>query len=207
VSAVLLVLLVGHPVPAETLRVRTVDRLPAPSSAAAVLGRPTLQLAGGRVRLWLARGPDKIGVYVVVRDSTRSVRDEVVVSLDVDGDAAPMPQHDDFQWQLRRVLDSTVVRRGRGGRWQPPRDDPEWRLGEERGGGGWEVDAADTADGWCVLLRLHPAMLAGEAGRLPGMAFRIYDGEPGGWHAWPEAQQGAHPTSVERTPSRWARVH
>jgi hypothetical protein len=192
--------------PAETLHVRPAAALPPPGAAAEALGEPVVRFASGRARVWLVRVADTVGLYVAIGDSAASPADELVVSLDVAGDAAPTPQHDDFQWQLRRTLDSSVVHRGRAGRWAPPRDDPDWRLGAERGGGGWEVAAAETANGWTVLLRLHPAFLAGEGGRRPALALRIYDGGPGGWYAWPAERHGAHPTTVERAPSEWMPV-
>lgn len=190
--------------PAETLEVRMVPRLPAPSAAVAALGDPTVLVGDDRARIWLVRVADTVAIYAAVRDEAASVGDELVVSLDQSGDAAATPQHDDFQWRLRRVLDSSVVSRGRGGHWAPPRDDPDWRLGAERSGGGWEVEAAEVPGGWCVVLRLHAAFVAGEAGRLPGVGFRVYDGGPGGWYAWPRERVGAHPTEVEGAPSRWA---
>lgn len=192
-------------VPAETLAVRRVEGLPLPRAAEA-LGEPALRFGGGRAMVWLVRAGDTVGLYVVIRDSTVSPGDELVVSIDVAGDGAATPQHDDFQWRLRRMLDSSVVSRGRAGRWAPPLDDPAWRLGADHAGGGWEVEAADRPDGWVVLLRLHPAWLAGENGRRPAMAFRVYDGGPGGWYAWPPPRREAHPTEVEQAPSRWSPV-
>ena len=190
--------------PPDTLRVRSVDRLPAPMSDS--LGEPTLRFGAGRARLWLLRDADTIAVYVAIRDSTHSLKDEIVVSLDMEGDAAPTPQHDDFQWRLRRGLDSTTVLRGRGGRWQPPKDDPDWRLGPERSGGGWSVAEAERDGEWWTALRLHAAMLAGGPAAGSRLAVRIYDGGPGGWYAWPREKTGAHPTSVEGAPSGWAIV-
>jgi hypothetical protein len=202
----LLWLLLCSGAPAETLQVRRAAALPAPGDAAEALGAPAVRFADGRARAWLVRVADTVGLYVAIRDSAVSAADELVVSLDVAGDAAGTPQHDDFQWQLLRTLDSSVVYRGRAGRWAPPRDDPDWRLGPEHGGGGWEVAAAESADGWTVLLRLHQAFLAGAGGRRPALALRIYDGEPGGWYAWPTQRHGAHPTTVERAPSEWMPV-
>jgi hypothetical protein len=204
VTPALLALLCCAAQPAETLEARPVPRLPPPADAATALGEPTLLVGDGRARVWLVRLADTVAVYAAVRDGSVSAQDELVVSLDQAGDAAATPQHDDFQWRLRRMLDSSVVSRGRGGQWAAPRDDPDWRLGAERSGGGWEVAAAEVLGGWCVVLRLHAAFVAGESGRLPGVAFRVYDGEPGGWYAWPRERVGAHPTEVERAPSRWA---
>jgi hypothetical protein len=205
-SVALIRLLLCTAAPAETLHVRTVPVLPPPGEVAPALGEPTLRFAAGAARAWLVRTPDTVGLYITIDDTSGSAADEVVVSLDVAGDGAPTPQHDDFQWRLRRTLDSSVVQRGRAGRWAPPRDDPDWRLGAERGGGGWEVVAAETPRGWTVLLRLHPAWLAGEGGRRPALALRIYDGEPGGWYAWPPERPGAHPTTVEQAPTDWLPV-
>ncbi len=132
--------------------------------------------------------------------------DDFVVSLDTRGDGAPSPQHDDFQLDFRRVLDSSVVYRGRDGRWQPPRGDPDWRLGAERSGGGWEVSGRNEAKGWSVLIRLDPAWLEGEAGRRPRIAFRIYDDAPGGWFAWPAPRNRGPATTVEQSPATWSVV-
>ena len=200
---VLGLLLWGGPDP-DTLRVRLVDGLPRPALAAAALGQPMLRIGADRAAVWLVRAGDTVALYAAIRDAEPSPQDELVVSLDVSGDGGAAPGHDDFQWRLRRVLDSSVVNRGRAGRWTPPRDDPDWRLGAEREGGGWSVEAAETEEGWCVALRLDPAFLAGEEGRAPALALRLYDGKPGGWHAWPAARNGAHPTSVEQVPSFWA---
>ena len=202
----LLPLLLWSGTAAETLEVRLSSRLPPPGVAAQALGPPPIRFAEGRALAWLVWAADTVGLYVAIKDTAASGADELVVSLDVAGDAAASPQHDDFQWQLRRTLDSSVVSRGRSGRWAPPRDDPAWRLGPAHDGGGWEVEAAETAEGWTVLLRLHPAFFAGEGGRRPRLALRVYDGSPGGWYTWPGSRNGAHPTTVERAPSAWIPV-
>lgn len=194
----------GLPGP-DTLPVRPVPRLPLPGEVER-LGPPAVRFGGDRVRLWLLRTGDTVALLAALRDPERSEADELVVSLDPAGDAADSPAHDDFQWRFRRMLDSSVVYRGRAGRWAPPRDDPDWRLGPEHAGGGWEVDAAETAEGWSLRLRLDPAWLAGEHGRRPRLAVRLYDGEPGGWYAWPRERAGAHPTEVERAPARWVPI-
>src|SRR6185295_13019410 len=105
----------------------------------------------------------------------------------------------DFQWSLRRMLDSSVVYRGRAGHWSPPLDDPDWRVGAARGGGGWEVSGSDGDRGWTIVLRLDPAWWDGEAGRRPGIAFRIHDGDPNAWYPWPAQATSADVTLVERT--------
>jgi hypothetical protein len=129
--------------------------------------------------------------------------DAVTVCLDAAGDRGGAPGHDDFQWLLRRTLDSSVVSRGRGGRWTPPLDDPDWRLGAARGGGGWEVGGADAPGGWHVVLRLDPAWLEGEAGRRPGIALLIHDDDPSRWYAWPPQAASAGASLVERVPALW----
>lgn len=205
-NPLLVAAVLGGAAPAETLHVRAVDRLPPPELAAA-LGRPAASFGAGDrpVSVWVVQVADTVGLYVAIADSEAGPADELVVSLDVAGDGGAEPGHDDFQWRLRRVLDSSVVYRGRGGRWTPPRDDPDWRLGGERSGGGWEVVAAESEQGWTVLLRLHRLFVAGEEGRPAAIALRVYEGRPDGWHAWPE-RVGAHPSWVERTPALWAPV-
>jgi hypothetical protein len=194
----------------DTLTICSILRPPSPDTLidSVRLGSPQIRLRTrqGTALIWLLRSTDTVFVAASIPDSTFYWGDDFVVSLDTRGDAAPSPQHDDFQLYFRRVLDSSVVFRGRNGRWQPPRDDPDWRLGSDRSGGGWEVSALDDRDGWSLLLRLDPAWLKGEPGRLPRVAFRIYDDAPSGWFAWPLPTDTAPATTVERIPAIWAPV-
>jgi hypothetical protein len=194
----------------DTLQVRTVPRPPRPDAAidSVTLGRPTLRIRTGQgsALVWLLRAADTVFIAAAIPDSTPYWGDDFVLSLDTRGDAAATLQHDDFQLYFRRVLDSSVVLRGRNGRWEPPRGDPDWRLGTDRAGGGWEVGAAGDAKGWTLLLRLDPAWFQGEAGRLARIAFRLYDDSPGGWFSWPLPPPGARATLVEDSPSLWGPV-
>jgi hypothetical protein len=190
----------------DTLRIRPIDR---PPPAAAVIDRISLgspqvriQTGQGTALVWLLRARDTAFVVASIPDSTPYWGDDFVLSIDTGGDGGPTPQHDDFQLYFRRVLDSSVVYRGRNGRWEPPRGDPDWRIGRERSGGGWEVSGRDQTRDWTVLLRLDPAWLKGEAGRLPRIAFRIYDNDRG-WFTWPSPIRGHSATEIERTPSAW----
>src|SRR3954470_14827183 len=169
----------------DTLRVRTVPHPPraeAPIDSAA-LGAPTLRIPTrqGSVKVWVLQSIDTVFIAAAVPDTTLYWGDDFVVSLDTQGDGGPTLQHDDFQLDFRRVLDSSVVFRGRNGRWEPPGGDPDWRLGTDRSGGGWEVASASDSTGWTLLLRFDPAWFAGEPGRLARLAFRVYEDSPGGW--------------------------
>jgi hypothetical protein len=168
----------------------------------------TIATRQGRASVWLLRSADTVFVVARVPDRSRSWADAFVVCFDVDGDRAASPAHDDFEWSLRRVLDSSVVYRGRDGRWQPPLDDPDWRLGPSRAGGGWEAAVAEGASGWTVVLRLDPAWFAVESGRPPGIAFQIHDDDPSVWYGWPPGDGGADAAAaaLERRPAAWARV-
>ncbi len=194
----------------DTLTIRPIPRPPSPDTPidSARLGSPQVRLRTrqGTALVWLLRSADTVFIAASIPDSTPYWGDDFVLSLDTRGDAAASPQHDDFQWHLRRVLDSSVVFRGRNGRWEPPRNDPYWRLGTEREGGGWEVGGRDSSAGWSLLLRLDSAWVYGEDGRRPRIAFRIYDDAPGGWFAWPSPQTGAPPTTVEQSPALWSMV-
>jgi hypothetical protein len=194
----------------DTLRIREIDR---PPPAAAIidsfsLGSPQvrIQTGQGTAQVWLLRARDTVFVAASIPDSTPYWGDDFVLSIDTRGDGAPAPQHDDFQLYFRRALDSSVVYRGRSGRWEPPRADPDWRIGRERAGGGWEVSGRNQTQNWTMLLRLDPAWVEGEAGRLPRIAFRIYDNDPGGWFTWPPSIRGHLATEIERTPSAWIPV-
>ena len=193
--------------PRDTAPVRLVESVPADAgSSAAALGEPALRIGTGQgaASIWLLRTRDSAFVVARIPDSTYYWGDDLVISLDVSGDRGAVPGHDDFQWYFRRALDSSVVYRGRGGRWEAPRGDPDWRLGASREGGGWTVGSRSEATGWSLVLRLDPAWLEGEAGRRPGIAFRIYDDSPSGWFAWPAPESGRQPVSVERLPDAWA---
>jgi hypothetical protein len=69
--------------------------------------------------VWLLRARDTVFVMASIPDSTLYWDDDFIVSLDTQGDGGPAPGHDDFQLYFRRILDSSVVYRGRGGRWEP----------------------------------------------------------------------------------------
>lgn len=154
--------------------------------------------------MWLLSAADTLFIAASIPDSTPYWGDDFVVSLDTRGDGGDSPRHDDFQFYFRRTLDSSVVFRGRLGRWEPPKGDPDWRLGGERSGGGWEVSAVDGVGGWSLLLRLDPVWLEGAEGRLPRLALRIYDDDPQGWFAWPLPAGTPQASAVERIPELWA---
>ena len=193
-----------------TVPIRSIGRPPAPGEIidSVRYGPPQLHLRTrqGVARVWLLRAADTFFVAATIPDSTRHWGDDFVVSLDTRGDGGDHPRHDDFQLYFRRNLDSSVVFRGRLGRWEPPKGDPDWRLGTERSGGGWEVSARDGAKGWSLLLRLDPAWLEGAEGRLTRLAVRIYDNDPQGWFAWPLPPGTPQPSSVEQRPDLWAAV-
>jgi hypothetical protein len=196
--------------PLDTLRVRSIDRRPLPQDRVDSLryGAPQIRLVTrqGTALVWFLRAADTVFVAASIPDSTRYWGDDFVLSFDTRGDAADSPQHDDFQWYFRRAIDSSVVFRGRNGRWEPPKGDPDWRLGTARSGGGWEVSATDGPRGWTVLLRLDPAWFVGESGARPRVAFRIYDDSPSGWFSWPSPPGKTPASSVEETPSLWVSV-
>jgi len=191
----------------DTVAIRSIRRPPAPGYLVDSVryGPPQvrLQTRQGIATVWLLRAADTFFVAATIPDSTRYWGDDFVLSVDTRGDGGNTPQHDDFQLYFRRTLDSSVVFRGRVGRWEPPKGDPDWRLGAERSGGGWEVSARDGAKGWSLLLRLDPAWLEGSEGRLPRLALRIYDNDPQGWFAWPLPRGTPQPSSIERTPDLW----
>jgi hypothetical protein len=195
---------------ADTVRVSRLEEPPSPATAidSAVLGSPQVRIPTRQrpALVWLLRAGDTVFIAASISDTSQYWGDDFVISLDTRGDGAADPQQDDFQWYFRRTIDSSVVYRGRNGRWQPPRDDPDWRLGADRSGGGWEVTARNRSNGWTLLLRLAPEWFDGENGARPRIAFRVYDNSPDGWISWP-APTGTEPaTVVERLPFRWAPV-
>jgi hypothetical protein len=200
----------GPPSPtADTLLVRSIGQPPpAAGGIGSTWGRPQVSIPTeqGDAAVWLLRAADTLFVVARIPDRSRSWTDAVTVCLDAGGDGGGSPGHDDFQWFLRRTLDSSVVSRGRGGRWTPPLDDPDWRLGVARGGGGWEVGEDDDPEGWQVVLRLDPAWLEGHAGRRPAIAFLIHDNDPNRWYPWPLQATSAGVSLVERTPALWVPV-
>lgn len=177
-------------------------------ASVAEYGDPSLEIPrpGGKARIWLRRAGDRIIIAALIPDTSWSWSDDFVISLDTRGDRAATPQHDDFQWDFRRVLDSSVIQRGEGGTWRMPRFDPDWRLGAAREGGGWEVRSDDSAAGWSIEIQLDPAYFAEAGDRLPGIAFRIFDNHPQGWFTWPAPTGLPQPVQVERRPVRWMPV-
>jgi hypothetical protein len=152
------------------------------------------QRPGGVVRLWLARWEESVYLAAEIEDSTYYWGDDLVISLDTQGDASPAPGHDDFQWYLRRMIDSSVVFRGQNGKWQPPRDDPDWRLGKDREGGGWEVRRRIVRLGGRSNSSSDQAYFREAKARdLPRMAFRVFDDSPQGWYIWPQAAVLSNP--------------
>ncbi len=188
--------------------VRLVESVPATAGSIGSLGEPSVRIRTGQgtAEIWLLRTRDSAFVAARIADSTYYWGDDLVISLDVSGNGGTVPGHDDFQWYFRRALDSSVVYRGRGGRWEAPRGDPDWRLAASREGGGWTVDGRSDTAGWSLLMRLDGAWFNGEAGRRPGIAFRVYDDSPGGWFAWPAPGPGQQPAAVEAVPDRWGSV-
>jgi hypothetical protein len=204
----MLLALVIQAAPKGLAPVRPVECAPAAAASTGSLGEPSVLVPTGQgaAQVWLLRTRDSAFVVARIPDSTDYWGDDLVISLDVSGNRGAVPGHDDFQWDFRRVLDSSVVYRGRGGRWEAPRADPDWRLLGAREGGGWTVDARSDAAGWSLVLRLDGAWLQGEAGRRPGVAFRVYDDSPAGWYAWPAPKEGRPPAGVEEVPDLWGTI-
>ncbi|MGH7525639.1 MAG: hypothetical protein ACREMX_02940 [Gemmatimonadales bacterium] len=195
---------------ADTVRIRAIDRPPSASAPAdsAGLGPPTVRLRTGQgtASLWLVRAADSVFLLASIADSTYYWGDDLVISFDVAGEGGASPQLDHFQWCFRRALDSSVVLRGKAGRWAPPRGDPDWRLRRERSGAGWEVSATNREDGWTLRLGLDPGWFTGREDKRPRIAFQIYDDAPHGWFTWPDPRTPAGATLVERTPALWVPV-
>lgn len=170
-------------------------------AAAAIIRR-----AAGDVPVWLRRDGEFIYLAAAIADSSWYWGDEFVISIDIHGDGTPAPGHDDFQWEFRRVADSSVIYRGGAGTWLAPQHDPDWRLGPAREGGGWEVRVTGDGAGWSIELRLDPAFFAEGGTRGPRLAFRVFDNDPMGWFPWPRPVGIRQPTDVERRPELWAVV-
>jgi hypothetical protein len=204
----LLLTLALQSAPAVVAPVRVVDSGPATAEPNGSLGEPSVRIPTrqGTADIWLLRTRDSGFVVARIPDSTYYWGDDLVISFDISGNRGTVPDHDDFQWYFRRALDSSVVYRGRGGRWEAPRADPDWRLGRSREGGGWTVDGWSDTAGWSLLMRLDGVWLQGDQGRRPGIAFRVYDDSPGGWFVWPAPKPGQQPTAVESVPDHWGSV-
>src|SRR5664279_2591482 len=70
---------------------------------------PTVQ---GGVRIWAVRVADTVYIAARMSDSSYYWGDDLVISVDPLGDRTPAPGHDDTQWYLRRMTDSSVVYQG-----------------------------------------------------------------------------------------------
>jgi hypothetical protein len=205
-SIFLLLQLASH----DTLQIRNVAVPPIITSSPDTVRLGPAQLhvrtRQGTALVWLLRAADTFFVAAAIRDTSRHWADDFVMSLDTRGDGGESPGHDDFQWDFRRAVDSSVVFRGRNGRWEPPKADPDWRLKSDRSGGGWEVGSWDGPLGWGLVLRLDPAWLEGADGKVPRIAFRVFDNDPQGWFAWPSVEGIPQASSVEQTPRLWVPV-
>lgn len=191
----------------DTLRIRPLPTAPVFDGlvSEAEYGAPMFTLGSGEG--WVVSSRDTVIIAVRFADSSYYWGDDLVVSLDVWGDRGAAPGHDDFQWYLRRTLDSSVVYRGEQGKWRAPRDDPDWRLGRDREGGGWEVRVASDSAGWSLELRLDAAFFReARPGTTPALAFRTYNDAPHGWSTWPARDGLRHPTELERRPEWWVPV-
>jgi hypothetical protein len=193
----------------DTIRIEKVAVAPSLDGAVstAEYGMATISMArpGGTAQLWLTQHDGQVYLAAQIEDSTYYWGDDLVIGLDTGGDRGEGPGHDDFQWYFRRMLDSSVVRRGDGGKWRMPRDDPDWKLGAARDGGGWEVRSVSGPRGWSVELKLDAYYFRQAGERAPGIAFRVYDDSPHGWTPWPNPP-GVRPTDVEDRPRHWAAV-
>jgi hypothetical protein len=194
----------------DTLHVRRAERPPVLDGRAdaAEYGAPDIRIANGQgtVLVWIRRAGDSVVIAAQIPDTSYYWGDDFVVSLDPRGDRSAAPDEDDTEWYVRRATDSSVVLRGRAGRWMPPGADPDWRLGGVREGESWQLRTASTAAGWSVELVLDVAWLGGDAGRLPAIAIRTYDDGPAGWWSWPMPPTGRPATVVERSPPLWVAV-
>lgn len=194
----------------DTLKVARVNTAPVFDGVAstAEYGEPTLTVPTrqGAVRIWAVRANDTAWVAARLDDTSSSWMDDFVMSLDPLGDVTPAPGHDDVQWYIRRVLDSSVVFQGRHGRWMPPGDDPDWRLGQLREETSWEVQAASDSAGWSVEIRMPLEWFGDRTGRRARVAFRSYDNSPHAWYAWPGPREGERAIRIEQLPERWAAV-
>lgn len=196
--------------PTDTLRMREAPatvRFDGRASAAEY-GPPSVVMptAQGKVEVWLVRRGDTAYVAARITDATYYWGDDFVVSIDPLGDGTPGPGHDDTQWYLRRMLDSSVANQGRHGRWMPPSDDPDWRLGKVRSLDGWEVLGSSEATEWSVELMLPVAWFIDETSRQATIAFRSYDNDPSAWYSWPAPREGERASRIEMLPARWAVV-
>jgi hypothetical protein len=194
----------------DTVALGTLARAPAFDGVvgAAEYGAPiaSMPTSGGPVSVWMGRSGEWVYVAAVLPDSTPAWRDEFALLLDPIGDRTPAPGHDDSEWVIRRVVDSSEVLRGVHGSWQLPGNDPAWRLGAARGGEGWEVRATSSPAGWQVELRVVAAWLAGTSGGTPGVAFRSYDESERRWGGWPASDACPDGARLERQPGCWAVV-
>ncbi|MFI5209791.1 MAG: hypothetical protein ACHQ2E_05040 [Gemmatimonadales bacterium] len=204
--ATLLALLAGG----DTLRIATLTVTPAIENRVDTVawGPPgaRIEVAGGIARFWLVRADSGVYLALSIPDSTDSWSDQLVIALYMQGDRATAPDHDDFLWAFDRVLDSSVVFRGRNGRWQPPRDDPDWRLGREREGGGWTVRSSSDSSGWQVVIRLDAEYFAQSGIGGVGLEVRIRDADTRSSATWPAWAPLPQPAALDDRPEEWGVV-
>jgi hypothetical protein len=206
VLAALLALLIGG----DTLHLTPLPAAPGLESRvdSATWGPPSLRIAvvGGIARLWLVRADSGVYFAINIPDSTPSWSDQLVLALDTGGDRSIAPDHDDFLWAFDRTLDSSRVFRGRDGRWQPPRDDPDWRLGADREGGGWSVRSSSDSAGWRLVIRFDAEYFEQASGPGTGLEIRFRDADARSSATWPAWQPLPQPAALDDRPERWGVV-
>ena len=147
---------------------------------------PAAGRASGPARAWrrsgCARRRDTVGSTPRFPTATVDWSDDFVISLRRAGERAAAPGHEEFQWYFRRVLDSSVVYRGRDGRWEAPRETLIGDWGRSaRAVAGTSTPLASSPGGWWLRLRLDPAWLDGQDGALARDRLRVHDdGSKGG---------------------------
>jgi len=196
--------------PSETLHIRALSRAPRFSGHVDSLewGSPSVMISkpSGRVCVWVLRWRHEVYLAALIEDATPYWGDDFVVSLDPLGDRSVAPDQDDRQWYFRRVLDSSVVFSGRGGRWRPPQDDPRWRLGGRRSARGWAVREVSDDARWSIVLKLDASYFTRSGQLHPCLALRTFDDSPAGWYTWPATPLGLGVRDLERRPDLWAVV-
>lgn len=163
-----------------------------------------LPTAAGVVQVWLGHRDGFLYVAAELPDTTYYWGDDLVVSLDVDGSGGAAPGVGDRQWYLRRMMDSSVVSvvtPASKGAWSVA-DATSLSLGQQRGGGDWEVASSSSAGSWWIELRIRErAVRCGE--RAPRLALRTFNDSPQGWWSWPTPPERMPAHRVERVPDLW----
>jgi len=144
----------------------------------------------GEINMYFKHNDTTLYFMSHIVDSTYYWGDDIVIDIDTEHNGELHPQPDDYQFYIRRDVNTSEINRGSGSGWEPV-PEGEWA------GLVWNETSSDATT-WTAELSISYTFLNLTAGdQIMGIQFRSYDDNPQGWYNWPE-------DSDETWPDSWA---